>query len=469
MRASRIVSLVVGVVLGAAGALALIGGGSLLVAAGFQSGDDGFLSSREHPMTTTARALTSGRVPLEVHPGDWLPRGLLTVRIEAAPLDGKPVFVGIGPSARVDAYLAGVSRDVIADVGVPEGVTYRRLEGEAVPAPPGAESFWVASAAGPDKATLTWPVEAGDWTVAILNADGSAGLSLAVNAGVHIRGLGWVGAGLVAGGILLVMLAGGILTWTVRWSPSDRERPRPLGALSTSAAPYPAVLEGTMDPELSRWLWLVKWFLAIPHFIALAFLWVAFAILTLVAFFAILFTGRYPRAIFDFNVGVLRWSWRVGFYAFSALGTDRYPPFTLEDADYPARFDVAYPERLSRGLVVIKSWLLAIPHLIIVGVLTNGIGWHFTAIDGGSRVLETGGGIIGLLTFVAGVILLVTGRYPPGLFDVIVGLNRWVFRVAAYVALMRDEYPPFRLDLGGREPDAGALPASAGAHPAAST
>lgn len=215
---------------------------------------------------------------------------------------------------------------------------------------------------------------------------------------------------------------------------------------------YPLRIGGALDGRLSRWLWLVKWVLVIPHVVALVVLWIAFIVLTVVAFLAILVTGRYPRAIFDFNVGVLRWSWRVGFYSYNALGTDRYPPFSLADvADYPARLDVDYPPALSRGLVLVKWWLLALPQYLIVGVFAGGAyaGLNAANEHGG---WTSGGGLIGLLVVIAGVILLFTGRYPRSLFDFVMGMNRWVFRVVAYAALMTDTYPPFRLDMGGHDP-----------------
>ena len=214
---------------------------------------------------------------------------------------------------------------------------------------------------------------------------------------------------------------------------------------------YPVQLEGRLEPALSRWLWLVKWLLALPHYIVLAFLWIGFFVLTFVAFFAILFTARYPRAIFGFNVGVLRWTWRVAFYSYGALGTDRYPPFTLGAApDYPATLDVAYPGELSRGLVLVKWWLLAIPHYLLVGIFVGGGGYAVRG-EHGWWWWHSGAGLIGLLVLFAGVALLFSARYPRGLFAFVLGLDRWVARVVAYAGLMTDAYPPFRLDQGGEE------------------
>jgi hypothetical protein len=221
--------------------------------------------------------------------------------------------------------------------------------------------------------------------------------------------------------------------------------------MKTNTSSYPLQLTGELSPQLSRGLWLVKWLLAIPHFIVLFFLWIAFTVVSLTAFFAILFTGRYPRGLFEFNVGVLRWTWRVGFYSYSALATDKYPPFTLRDVpDYPARLEVEYPESLSRGLVLVKWWLLALPHYLVIGVFVGGA-WAGAGIDR----LYGGGGLVGLLVLFAGIMLLFTGRYPTPLCDFVLGMNRWAFRVAVYATLMTDVYPPFRLDMGGTEPPTG--------------
>ncbi|MGY0536399.1 DUF4389 domain-containing protein [Nocardioides sp. YJ-D4] len=220
----------------------------------------------------------------------------------------------------------------------------------------------------------------------------------------------------------------------------------------------PVVVEGRLDPGTSRWLWLVKWLLLIPHYVVLFFLWIAFAVLSVVAWFAILFTARYPRAIFDFNLGVLRWAWRVDFYGYSALGTDAYPPFTLEDVpDYPARLHIAYPEQLSRGLVLVKSWLLALPHLLVLAFFLGG-GLYVTQASDDPETWAWGSGIVGLLVLFAGVVRLFGRRYPQGIFDLVLGMDRWALRVAAYVFLMTDTYPPFRLDQGGSDPAGPVLP-----------
>jgi uncharacterized protein DUF4389 len=179
----------------------------------------------------------------------------------------------------------------------------------------------------------------------------------------------------------------------------------------------------------SRWLWLFKWcVLAVPHYPILISLYLLYPLVTIVAGVAILFTGRYPRALFDFNVGVLRWSWRLMNYRFPMNSTDRYPPFTLAPRpDYPGDLVVDYPEQLTRWAVLVKWWLLALPQILLCWAMEP---------------------LLQLLCVIAPFWLMFTGTIPRGMSDFLLGMVRWRYRVAVYVSLMRDEYPPFRMDLG---------------------
>ncbi len=261
-----------------------------------------------------------------------------------------------------------------------------------------------------------------------------------------------VGAVLAA----LALLLGGIVLILVGATGIGR---RLLTSPSTSpihdARQRPAVLLTGEPPEhLSRGLWLVKWILVIPHAVVLIGLGIAFGVTTIAAGIVIVVSGRYPAPLFAFNVSVLRWSWRVGFYAYSALGTDVYPPFSFGRPAYPADLEIRRPERLSRGLVLVKWWLLAVPHYVLLAALTGGTGIPLSASGtGDSRGLS----VLTVLVLVAGFMVLFTRHYPSGTFDFVMGANRWAYRVAAYVGLMRDEYPPFRLDQGPHDPGAPAL------------
>ena len=349
MKAGRIVMIVIGALIALVGFGMVVGGAGALVGYGTHRDADGYFRTPSVRLASPTYAIVSDHIDLSTRPGpsDWLidRGGLGTVKLALRPADPtQPVFAGIGPSTDVARYLQGVSRDQVRDVDVsPNRVRYRRIAGEAVPAAPVDQTFWAAQITTDTTKDLTWKVESGDWTVVIMNADASRGVDTNARLGIKVSwflpaaiGLLVLGLVLLAGGTVLAILGGrGLARAEEAPSPIPAPWPAPGGAAPATAglagagvaglgaataaaigAPvYPLTITGRLDPTLSRGLWLVKWFLAIPHFIVLFFLWIAFVVVTFVAFFAILFTGRYPRGMFDFNVGVLRWSWRVGYYS----------------------------------------------------------------------------------------------------------------------------------------------------------
>ena len=475
MRVGRVIQIIVGALILIA-ALGVTGAGAGLIWANATQRDaQGYFMSPTEPFRADGVALVSS-VDFAMKPGpnSWISLDPLgTVRVRAAVAQGS-TFLGIAPTSDVDRYLAGAAHSEVTSVSVlPFAANYREVSGSGSVAAPASKSFWVVSSVGPGEQRIAWHSASGKWSLVVMRADAQSGVSARVSVGTNTGLVLPVGVGLVVGGVL-ALFGGGLMIGfgamaLARRRHGELAAPAPGTPVAREGAPaltvpgtYPVRLDGHLQEPLSRWLWLVKWFLVIPHAFVLVFLWIAAFALTVLAGLSILVTGRYPRAIFNYVVGVIRWTWRVTFYAFSALATDVYPPFSLEsDPRFPADFSVDYPEHLSRGLVLVKWWLLAIPQYIVVGILTGGgYGWHdhFTS----SWSFITGGGVIGLLTIAAAVVLLVTGEYPATLFDVITGLNRWCYRVLAYVLLLRDEYPPFRFDGGGRDPGTAVVSPQAG-------
>lgn len=451
--AGGVVALALGILLAMLGLGGIIGG--VAVAAVFaHQGPDGYLSSPVRDFSTTSYALTSPPARIGT---DKLPLALGSLRLSAASTSsGGQVFIGIGPKSDVENYLSGVHVSQITGVETsPFRVQYSDVPGTAAATPPGDQSFWAESASGPGIQQLTMDLRSGDWVVVIMNSDAGAGVTVHLQAAVHSPLFGALTPALWIGGAVLLLIGASLIA--IGAIVLGRRTPAPIAEGSAfpasgvlAAQRNPVRLSGQLDPQLSRGLWLVKWLLAVPHVVILAFLWFAVFVTTVISGVAVLFTGRYPRPLFVFAVGVLRWNWRVTFYAYSALATDRYPPFTLASTNYPADLDIDYPQHLSHGLVLVKGWLLAIPHLIIVGIFTSTVWLTWTGIDTwtSDNDRSTGISLLGILVLVAAVMLMFTGRYPRTVFDLVMGINRWIYRVAAYVLLLRDEYPPFRLDQG---------------------
>ena len=188
---------------------------------------------------------------------------------------------------------------------------------------------------------------------------------------------------------------------------------------------YPVELVGEYQEQVNRFLWLIKWILLIPHFIVLWFFSIPAILTTPLAWLSVIIMGRYPSFLWAYHAGLLRWSWRINYYSYQAGNTDQYPPFAFQSREeYPADLIIEYPENSSR-LTGLFRWILIIPHWIITAILSE---------------------IVNILVLFALVFLLFTGRYSQDLFNIIMGLNRWIYRANAYGWLLVDAYPPFSFD-----------------------
>ncbi len=472
MRTAPLVLVLLGALLITIAAGIGVSGATVAALAGLQRDGD-FLTTSTERFDYDSYALTSSQVEVnEVDGLEELPEGVATLRLRAtAAQPGQALFIGVARQDDVDSYLSSVNHTELVDLRTtPFRALYRDVPGSGAPEPPADQDFWTTSASGTGTQEVTTDLRSGNWAVVVMNADGSRSGVVDLQAGFRSTLFAPIGVALLLTAALLILVgtplvlagASGLgrgldpsLSGTRQGratAPDERHRLATRDA-ARDVLPHPARLTGHLQPGLSRWLWLVKWFLAIPHAVILVLLWVACWVCTLAAGIVILFTGRYPATIFPFTVGVVRWTWRVQFYT-SVLGTDKYPPFTLAPVDgYPGDFQVPYPARLHRGLVLVKGWLLALPHLVIIAVLTGGWSWTVnTGTDPGEIVRTSGPSLLGILALVAGIALLFTARYPGPLFDFVVGISRWLYRVLTYVLLLRDEYPPFRMDQGPDEP-----------------
>jgi hypothetical protein len=206
--AGRIAGLVIGVLLVLL-SLPLLGGGGTALWADRTQREAGYATSDVHHFSSSGSALATVSTELGSAGVGWLyPPGLLDkIRIRVTPNDASgPMFVGIARSADVDRYLAGVGHTVITEFF---GDKTESVDGGAPSAPPGSQTFWVASATGSGPQTLTWEPMDGSWTVVVLNADGHPGIDVGADLGAKVPALPWIALGFLVAGALL--LAGGVL------------------------------------------------------------------------------------------------------------------------------------------------------------------------------------------------------------------------------------------------------------------
>ena len=168
-------------------------------------------------------------------------------------------------------------------------------------------------------------------------------------------------------------------------------------------------------------------YIYLPHGIVLFFVSLWGGILGFISWWIILFTGRYPQSFFEYQVGVMRWAMRIRARFFNL--TDGYPAFGIDSKDEAITLEIEYPERLSRGTLLLRTFLgplyVGIPH---------GFCLYFLAL---AAIVAS---------FIGFWIVLFTGKQAEGIHNFIVGFLRWSTRVGLYIGNMTDTYPPFSLD-----------------------
>jgi hypothetical protein len=222
MSAGRVVLIVLGAI-GVLFGLAVLAGGGFLLWADRTQREDGYLTTPSERFATPTYALTRTRLDVGTNGADWVlnDNWFGTVRIRGESTNAKTLFIGIGPEPAVARYLASVAHASVEDVEFdPFRVTYRPVAGGTPQGPPTDQHIWVASASGVGTQTLTWKVRDGDWTVVLMNADGSRGVGADIDLGAKLSFLIWVAIGLLIGGALVVGGSTALIVLAAR-------RPRP--------------------------------------------------------------------------------------------------------------------------------------------------------------------------------------------------------------------------------------------------
>jgi hypothetical protein len=227
--AARTIAVIAGAIAAFVAVGLLIAGGVVLWANN-KKDDDGYISTSSERFSTSANAIATDNLDVKIDAPGWIisPDHYGKVRLQVKPRTGKPVFVGIAPTRAVAAYLGRTAHETVTDLSYqPFRASYRYQAGDRSPGLPDDQRFWVASAQGTGRQTVTWDVRRGDWSIVVMNADGSPGVDTGVSAGARLPFLAAVGWSTVGGGALLVVVAGGLMFAGLR---TRHTVPLPVGA-----------------------------------------------------------------------------------------------------------------------------------------------------------------------------------------------------------------------------------------------